>query len=201
MKKAFLLIVGLLIVKIISNLKNGQSFMESIMPIKSADDIAKNLLKKSEGLASSSPVRLKRLDFQGLYPDHTLLHAYLDSGGKPTIGWGTIHYPGGKAVKMGDTCTLKQAKEYFLHEYNMKKNDVLEKVKVPQNNNQIAALTSLVYNIGRNAFGTSTILKFINANESKEKIAAEFTKWVFDNGQFVQGLKNRRTEEKQLYLS
>lgn len=201
MKKAILLILGLFAVKIISNLKNGQTFMESIMPIKSADDIAKNILKKFEGLASSSAVRTKMLDFQGLYPDHTVLHAYPDSKGVWTIGWGTIHYPGGGAVKKGDTCTLKMAREYFLHEYNMKKAAVLEMVKVPQTPNQIGVLTSLTYNIGRNAFRTSSLLQKLNSGKPKTEVADEFTKWVFSGGNFIQGLLNRRKEEKQIYLS
>lgn len=175
--------------------------MEALNLFKDSDEKAQALLKEFEGLASSSPVRLKYLNFQGLYPDHTLIYAYKDSGGLPTIGWGTTHYPKGAAVQMGDTCTIKQAREYFLHEYNLKKEELLKKLPRPQTANQVAALTSLMYNIGRNAFFSSTLFSKLKNNDSTESVASEFTKWVFDNGTMVQGLVNRRKKEKEIYLS
>jgi GH24 family phage-related lysozyme (muramidase) len=78
------------------------------------------------------------------------LNAYLDSRGIPTIGFGTIVYPNGVKVKMGDKITSDQAKSYL--------NDHLEKFVYPAVNKLIgssvvpdkvyAALCSIAYNNG-----------------------------------------------------
>lgn len=91
------------------------------------------------------------------------LNAYLDSRKIPTIGFGTIVYPNGIKVKMGDKITSDQAKSYL--------NDHLEKFVYPAVNKLIgvlmvpdkvyAALCSIAYNNGtgillNNSF-TSTV--------------------------------------------
>jgi lysozyme len=76
------------------------------------------------------------------------LDAYKDSAGIPTIGIGTIQYPDGKKVKMGDKCTEEQAHNYLKHhiqEVVPTINTLLKGVAV--NQNQFDAITSLTYNI------------------------------------------------------
>ena len=44
------------------------------------------------------------------------LKAYLCPANVPTIGYGTIRYPNGEKVKLGDTCTPEQAETYLKHD-------------------------------------------------------------------------------------
>ncbi|NCX34495.1 MAG: hypothetical protein EBX23_03875 [Proteobacteria bacterium] len=79
--------------------------------------------------------------------------------------------------------------------------DIKKLVQVPLNNNQLNALISFVYNVGINAFKVSLMLRLLNSGADKNTVAAQFDRWVFDNGVKVKGLINRRNAEKKLFLS
>ena len=128
------------------------------------------------------------------------LVAYDDGVGVWTIGFGTIKYPNGVRVKKGDTCTLDQAKEYMRHDLIEFEHTVNSSVKVPLNQNQFDALVSLAYNIGSNAFKSSTLVKKLNAGDY-QGAADQFNAWVNAGGKRMQGLVNRRDREKLLFLS
>lgn len=49
-------------------------------------------------------------------------------------------------------------------------------------------------------FKNSTLLKKLNNNDF-EGAAKEFDKWIYDNGVKSNGLKNRREEEKKLFMT
>jgi lysozyme len=66
---------------------------------------------------------------------------------------------------------------------------------------QMTALCSLVYNIGIGNFESSTLLKKIQNHHTAEDVASEFLRWNKSGGVVVQGLINRRTAEKSLYIS
>jgi len=127
---------------------------------------------------------------------------YLDSVNIPTIGYGTIKYPDGKKVTMQDSeITKEQAKEYLLHHLREIVLPTFNKnIKVDQNQNQIDALGSLVYNIGASGFSLSTLLKRINAKESIEKIKEAFLMWNKASGKILPGLVKRREKEFQFYI-
>ncbi|MNR85129.1 Lysozyme RrrD [compost metagenome] len=127
------------------------------------------------------------------------LTAYDDGVGVWTIGFGTTVYPNGIKVKKGDTCTEAQAKAYMA--YDLKKFDVTvsKAVTVALNQNQFDALVSLAYNIGASAFSQSTLVKKLNANDIRGA-ADQFDVWVNAGGKRMQGLVNRRSKEKQLFL-
>lgn len=130
------------------------------------------------------------------------LNAYLDGGGVPTIGWGTIVYYDGKKVKIGDVITADQA-EFELIKHCEKVYESL--LQVIDNDKSLgehhySALISFVYNIGIKAFKESTMLKLINKGDLS-KAANEFDRWIYDNGKKVQGLVNRRKDEKALFVS
>ena len=80
-----------------------------------------DLLKKYNTMAKTTAYRGIELikHFEGLY-----LSAYLDAAKIPTIGRGTIRYPNGKKVQMGDVCTVEQADEYLLFEIREKETHV-----------------------------------------------------------------------------
>lgn len=135
-------------------------------------------------------------EFEGLY-----FNAYKDPVGIPTIGWGTIKYPDGRAVKMGDSITRAQAEEYLMHEVQGFVEAVDRLVKVPISNNSFCALVSFCYNLGAGALGKSTLLKRLNAGESKTAVATEFGKWVNAGGKPLAGLVRRRKAEAALFIA
>ena len=133
-------------------------------------------------------------EFEGLR-----LEAYDDGVGVMTIGYGTTRYPDGTRVKRGDKITLEQAEEYLRHDLRQFEVDVNNLVKVPLTQNQFDALTSIVYNIGSGAFSKSTLLKKLNERDYKGA-ADQFLVWNKAGGRTLQGLVNRRTRERQLFL-
>ena len=127
------------------------------------------------------------------------LEAYLDSASIATIGFGSIKYPNGNKVKLGDKITKAQAKEYKLHDLKEFENTVNTSVKFPLTQNQYDALVSLSYNIGSGAFKNSTLLKKLNSGNYKGA-AEQFLVWNKVNSKKVQGLVNRREAERNLFL-
>jgi lysozyme len=136
-------------------------------------------------------------DFEGLR-----LRAYKDSGGIWTIGYGTTINPDtGLPIKQGDSITKETALRWLKIQTASVASRVKALIKRPVTDNQLAALTSLAYNIGLGAFGRSTLLRKLNAGENSQAIAAEFLKWNKVAGQVVPGLTNRRKLESELFLS
>lgn len=128
------------------------------------------------------------------------LKAYRDTGGVWTIGYGTIKYANGTSVKQGDTCTEEQALSFMMHDCKWVDACLDKYVKIKVNQNQFDALASFVYNIGESQFRTSTLLKKLNEGKFQEA-ADNFPRWIYDNGKKIQGLVNRRNEERALFLS
>ena len=157
-------------------------------------DAVKNML----GIPELMSVSNKGVDLICEFEGEQLI-AYDDGVGIWTIGFGTIKYPDGVRVKKGDTCTLEQAKEYMRHDLIEFEHTVNISVKVPLNQNQFDALVSLAYNIGSNAFKSSTLVKELNTGDY-QGAADQFNVWVNAGGKRMQGLVNRRAKEKELFL-
>ena len=157
-------------------------------------DAVKNML----GIPESMSVSNKGVDLICEFEGEQLI-AYDDGVGVWTIGFGTIKYPNGVRVKKGDTCTLEQAKDYMRHDLIEFEHTVNSSVKVPLNQNQFDALVSLAYNIGSNAFKSSTLVKKLNTGDY-QGAADQFDVWVNGGGKRIQGLVNRRDREKLLFL-
>jgi len=136
--------------------------------------------------------------FEGLRLD-----AYLDTAGIPTIGYGTIRYPDGTKVKMGDKCTLSDAESWLLFEVKQKTDSVNNLVTSSINQNQFDALSSLAYNIGTGKKGLagSTVLKLVNINPNDPNIGNAFLMWNKSGGKVTNGLTKRRKMEYSLYAS
>lgn len=130
------------------------------------------------------------------------LKAYQDTAGVWTIGYGTTKNPDtGQKIKEGDTITKAKALDWLKKDTAAFKAGVEKLVKVSVNDNQLAALTSLAYNIGLTAFGRSTLLRYLNSNVAKEQVAAQFLRWNRSGGQIVRGLTIRRKLESDLFLT
>ncbi|WP_455424812.1 lysozyme [Dryocola sp. LX212] len=123
------------------------------------------------------------------------LKAYKDGGGVWTIGYGHT-----KGVQKGQAITQAQADEFLEQDLAPVESCINESVNVDLNQNQFDALADFVFNVGESAFTSSTLLKKLNAGDYRGA-ADQFTRWVYDNDVFVQGLYNRRVDEKTLFLS
>ncbi len=120
------------------------------------------------------------------------LRAYDDGGGVLTIGWGHT-----EDVKAGDEITEHQA-EVMLRS-DLADAESCVSLRCPNvNQNQFDALASLVFNIGCGLFNRSTLLRMVRIGDLRSA-SAHFDDFVYDNGKFVQGLKNRRDKERALF--
>lgn len=123
------------------------------------------------------------------------LKAYRDEGGIWTVGYGHT----GRNIDRTTQWTQEEADQALLH-YVTPLMDVLEDlIRVEVTDNQLAALTSLSYNIGTSAFTKSTVLRELNAGHIDEAADA-FLMWHKVNGKKSAGLMTRRQRERSLFL-
>lgn len=131
-----------------------------------------------------------------------VLTAYQDSKGVWTIGWGhTLH------VVKGMVATFAQCVQWLDDDLDDAESAVCRFVTVPINDNQFDALASMVFNIGVEAFRTSTLLRRLNAGDyaAIPALMAQWNKitWIDGNGRkqsrVVNGLVNRRAAEGALF--
>ena len=123
------------------------------------------------------------------------LKAYRDSGGVPTIGWGST-----RGVKGGMKITPEQAEQRLLEDVADAEATVNKRVTVPMAQHQFDALVSFVFNVGGGAFRKSTLLEKLNLADYSGA-ANELSRWVKANGRVLPGLVKRRAAERALFLS
>ena len=140
-------------------------------------------------------------EFEGLHeilPDGRI-KAYVDPVNVVTIGWG--HTEG---VSLGDIITVAEAEAFLKQDLEEAGKDVSKDVQVSLTDNQFAALTSFVFNVGPAAFANSTMRRLLN-EQNYQEAANQFTRWVHgtvnDQKVVLQGLVRRREAEKALFLS
>ena len=117
---------------------------------------------------------------------------YLDPIGIPTICYGHT-----ATARMGDSKTPAECKEQLGKDLLIAIEDVESRVKVPLTIERRAALVSFVYNVGGTKFGNSTLLKKLNAGDTRGA-CVEFSRWVYAGGVKLKGLVSRRAEERAL---
>lgn len=123
-------------------------------------------------------------------------NAYLCPAGVWTIGYGTTEY-----VDPGDTVTEEEACELLRQDIQEAADAVDDLVEVDLTQNQYDALCSFIYNVGREAFRNSTMLKMLNRGQSAKSIGPQFDRWVKAGGQVVAGLTRRRAAEREMFES
>ena len=132
--------------------------------------------------------------FEGLRLD-----AYQDVAGIWTIGYGHI-----KTAKPGMKITEQQAEALLRDDLKDAEKGVQSPVKVDLSDNEYSALVSLVFNIGRTAFGKSTAVKALNRND-RMAAADAIELWnkssVGGKKVVIPGLVARRAAEKALFLA
>lgn len=122
-------------------------------------------------------------------------YAYKDIVGVPTICYGHT-----SNVSMGDYKTTKECTLILKEESKGFSNSVLRHAKVPLSQGELDAYTSFAYNVGEGAFRNSTLLRLLNQGK-REEACDQLLRWVYAGGKRVQGLYNRRVEERKLCLS
>lgn len=170
--------------------------------------IATKLIKPLEALAlrsypdPSSPLSLelaKHGQLQNFINGKLELPPYLRklSGAPYTIGYG--HTEG---VEEGDTCTPEQANSWLDAQIRMRMESVLKSApKLAQASQEaLAACISLAYNVGLEAFKTSTVARKISEGDMQAAGNA-FRLFNISGGKVTQGLVNRREVERSLFLS
>ncbi|PZP44043.1 MAG: hypothetical protein DI598_14960 [Pseudopedobacter saltans] len=127
-----------------------------------------------------------------------------DPAGVYTIGYGTIKYKNGKAVKLGDTITKAQALDELLFEMQEKSKLLnVYLLDVPLSQNRYDVLVDMAYNMGAGIFApTKGIAKMLRNNpndpklyeydKNKPALSCKIMEFVYSDGKIVQGLINRR---------
>lgn len=142
------------------------------------------LIKQWEGYATDlGDGRVKA------YPDPA-------TGGDPyTIGWGST----GRDIVKGTVWSRAQADARFREHVAQFAAGVTEALDgSPTTQDQFDAMVSLAYNVGIGNFTSSTLLKKHKAGDYAGA-ADQFGVWIYANGKKMQGLVNRRAEERRLY--
>jgi GH24 family phage-related lysozyme (muramidase) len=128
------------------------------------------------------------------------LTAYQDSVGVWTIGYGLTSAAGLGPVRKGMTITQQQADDYLVRALVSYEAAVTRVLARSPNENQFAAMVSLCYNIGPGAFAKSSIAKRFNVGDAAGAADA-FRLWNKAGGKVLQGLVNRREDERKLFLT
>lgn len=116
------------------------------------------------------------------------------AGDVATIGFGST-----EGVKMGDTITVPKAIERLYRDTEKAESAIGRCVKVPLAQHEFDAFTSFAFNVGSEAFCSSTLVKKLNAGDYSGA-CAELKRWVYVDGRKVQGLVNRREAEFRLCM-
>lgn len=142
----------------------------------------------------------KLIEFEGLKTA-----AYLDSAGVPTIGIGTIKYPDGRKVRLGDICTNEQALAWAKHDAGRFEMALSLMVPSTVTQQRFDALLLLMYNIGEAGLRGSTVMRLIKKNPADPAIKAAWMSWnkarVKGVLKEVRGLTIRRGKEYALYAA
>jgi lysozyme len=118
---------------------------------------------------------------------------YSDLGGKSTIGIGHLLRKG----EVFDRLSESEAVALLCKDLETAEACVQDCVEVPLTQNAFDALCSFVFNLGCAAFRGSTLLRRINASDSKA--SDEFRKWCRVGQCQVDGLLRRRIAEQLLF--
>jgi lysozyme len=133
---------------------------------------------------------------------------YNDPAGLPTIGVGHLLTKDeltsgkililGEAIKYGYGLTNLQIDRLLTQDLAGAEGAVNAGVTVALNQNQFDALVSFTFNIGRQAFYTSTLRKLLNEGRYA-RVNDQLRRWNRSGGRIVQGLINRRENEIKLF--
>jgi lysozyme len=126
---------------------------------------------------------------------------YQDAGGVWTIGFGFTVHPNGDKVNETTPAMARDDAVMWLRGLVIGVlRQIRAMVRVPATDHQLAALTSLGYNVGLGALSNSTLLRHLNAGDAAAA-ADQFHLWCHVGGEVVPGLVNRRASERTRFLT
>lgn len=126
-----------------------------------------------------------------------LPRAYLDTIAEPPV-W-TIGHGHTGDVRPGEVISKREARELLADDLRTAARAVRRNVRVKLTVRQRIALISLVFNCGEGAIDGSTLQRELNAG--RYRAAANcFLDWSHAGGEVVEGLLNRRREERWMFL-
>lgn len=139
-------------------------------------------------------------EFEGLAQE-----AYLDPVGIATIGYGTIRYPDGQEVQLGDRISAERAEQLLREAVEQHYAPALfEAIPAARRYSpaQQAALISFVYNVGIGALQSSTLRsRLLAGDDPQQVIKQELPRWCRGDGRVLPGLLRRRAAEVRLFVS
>lgn len=124
------------------------------------------------------------------------LTKYRDGAGY-SIGWGHQIQAGDG---IGSTITAARADQLFEQDLAKVEQAMNARIMVPLTQGQVDALGDWIYNVGIDAFETSTLLSDLNAG-NYAAAASELSRWTHSNGQPNKTLIARRQADQQLFGS
>jgi lysozyme len=136
--------------------------------------------------------------FEGFVP-----RPYNDAAGHATIAFGhLLHHGPVTAADRGrwGTISLERGLTLLSEDAREAARAVERGVRVPLTQEQFDALVSFVFNVGVGAFGSSTLLRRLNAGD-RAGAADELLRGSRAGGRVLEGLLNRRRAERALFLS
>lgn len=131
-----------------------------------------------------------------------LPHPYLDTIASPpvwTAGYGHTKYAGPPTPVPGQYWSKAKSLAVLTDDLRGAARAVRRSVRVKLTVRQRIALISLVFNCGSGAIEGSTLQRKLNAGNYLGA-ANEFLEWSHAGGVVVQGLLNRRREERWIFL-
>ena len=153
-----------------------------------------NVVIGNDSVATAKQFEGTNLDANG---NHV---AYDDGFGNLTLGYGQTTHPDGSPIKPGDTITEGQASANL--QLRVAQNELAVAQFMAANgylwdDTQIAAIASGVDNMGLDYLNQVTA----NGTRSDAEIAAKIPEYNTANGEYVQGLQNRRNSEADAFSS
>jgi GH24 family phage-related lysozyme (muramidase) len=123
-------------------------------------------------------------------------HLYNDSNGNCTIGYGHLLHHGGcnssDRARYPHGISRAQARNLLRADVGVAERAVRADVQVRLNQHQFDALVSFTFNIGTNAFRSSTLLRLLNQGHYSQ-VPAQMMRWT------IGGLESRRRDEVRLW--
>lgn len=124
------------------------------------------------------------------------LTAYRCPAGIWTIGYGHT-----RGVTPAMVITAEQAEALLQADVDEILASITAHLPHSLTDSQIAAITSLAFNIGTAALLRSTLWRLLCADPANPAIRQEFMRWIWAGGKKMPGLITRRQKEADLYFS
>lgn len=120
--------------------------------------------------------------------------AYADPVGIPTICFGET-----KGVRLGDRATLEQCRGMLVESLEIANRQVDSCARAFLPDARRAALVSFTYNVGGQAFCSSTLVRKLNAGDTRGA-CDQLLRWDLAKGIRLPGLTKRRAAEREMCL-